>query len=79
MGEISELYHVAKGKIDAYYKVRQAGWRETGWSCAYRAPDKSFWFGGAAGLWHLVHRELVPIKVPPEMTDQVGFLQAIAA
>ena len=75
----SELYHVAKGKIDAYYNVRQAGWRETGWSCAYRAPDKTFWFGGKAGLWHLVHRKLVPIKVPPEMTDQIGFLQAIAA
>jgi signal transduction histidine kinase/ligand-binding sensor domain-containing protein len=74
-----ELYHVARGKIDAHYNVRQAGGLETGWSCAYRAPDKTFWFGGRAGLWHLVHRKLMPIKVPHELIDQVGFLQAIAA
>jgi signal transduction histidine kinase/ligand-binding sensor domain-containing protein len=74
-----ELYHVAKGKTDAHYDVRQVAGREIGWSCAYRAPDKTFWFGGVAGLWHLVNRKLVPIKVPQEMTDQVGFLQAIAA
>jgi PAS domain S-box-containing protein len=74
-----ELYHVARGKIDAHYNVRQAGGLETGWSCAYRARDKTFWFGGRAGLWHLVHRKLMPIKVPHELNDQVGYLQAIAA
>jgi PAS domain S-box-containing protein len=75
----NELYHVAQGKIDAHYNVPKVGGLQTGWSCAYRAPDKTFWFGGPAGIWHLVHRKLVPVEAPQGMMDQVRFLQAIAA
>lgn len=48
-----------------------------GWSLAQRT-DKTVWFGGNSGLWHLVHGNFVPIKVPREMIDQMRYLQAIA-
>jgi len=44
---------------------------------AYNAPDKTFWFGGSGGLWHLVGGNLVRVNLPREMADQALFLQTI--
>jgi signal transduction histidine kinase/ligand-binding sensor domain-containing protein len=50
-----------------------------GWALIYRAPDKTFWFGGSKGLWHLVHDKFVRVAAPPEMVGQEQYLQAIAS
>ncbi|HZC80254.1 MAG TPA: hypothetical protein VE222_00810, partial [Nitrospiraceae bacterium] len=68
-----DLYRVAHGKTE----VLHAPIPETGWSLAYAAPDRTLWFGGKRFLWHLVNRKLVRVEVPPEVLDEVGFLQAI--
>ncbi len=44
---------------------------------AYRSRDKTTWFGGLAGLWHLVKDNLLRVDLPREMADQVQFLQTI--
>ncbi|MGC1649021.1 MAG: histidine kinase [Candidatus Sulfotelmatobacter sp.] len=44
---------------------------------AYSAPDKTFWFGGSGGLWHLVGGNLVQLDLPREMANQATFLQTI--
>ena len=37
---------------------------------AYRAPDKTFWFGGEGGLWHMVNGRLTRIELPQAMAEQ---------
>jgi len=69
--EASGLYHVSNGKIDRSQKLKGE------LSCAYRAHDKTFWFGGSGGLWHLVGGNLVRIDLPPEVADQGSFLQTM--
>jgi signal transduction histidine kinase/ligand-binding sensor domain-containing protein len=69
-----ELYHVANG-ITKEYPL--AGVRP-GWALAYRAPDKTFWFGAFNGLWHRVGPTFVRVKIPQELVGQEDTLQAIA-
>jgi len=44
---------------------------------AYRARDKTTWFGSSTGLWHLVRDTLLRVDLPREMADQAQFLQTI--
>jgi signal transduction histidine kinase/ligand-binding sensor domain-containing protein len=68
---LSTLYHVANGKIDDQRSQKGAA------LVAYRAPDKTFWFGGEGGLWHLVHGSLTKINLPKEMAELAAFLTTI--
>ena len=45
----STLYRVAGGKVEFQKDQRGVA------NFAYRAPDKTFWFGGEGGLWHMVN------------------------
>jgi len=71
---ISDLQRVANGRSD----VLSVPEPKTGWALLYHAVDKSFWFGGTARLWHLVHGKLVQIALPGEMARLSGYLQAMA-
>ena len=44
----STLYRVTGGKVE--FQKDQRGVT----NFAYRAPDKTFWFAGEGGLWHMV-------------------------
>ena len=37
---------------------------------AYRAPDKTFWFGGEGGLSHMVNASLTRIELPQEVSER---------
>lgn len=63
------LYRVAKGQVE----TRKAPGPLLGF--AYRSPDKTVWFGGPAGLWHLVKGILHRVELPKEMADQAVYLQ----
>ena len=65
------LYLVAKGQVE----TRKAPGPLLGF--AYRSPDKTVWFGGPAGLWHLVKGILHPVELPKEVADQAIYLQSI--
>src|SRR5271165_382345 len=71
----STLYHVVDGKVAFQEPQRGAA------NFAYRAPDKTFWFAGEGGLWHMVgdRDRLTKIELPPSLTgaDNAQFLQAI--
>jgi signal transduction histidine kinase/ligand-binding sensor domain-containing protein len=66
----SDLYHLSNGQTEILRKRAR-------WVVAYRAPDKTFWFGGDVGLFHLVDGKLVQTEFPPEMAKLGFFLQAI--
>lgn len=66
----SSLYREAVGKANLRSLRRGVG-------LAYRAPDKTFWFGGEDGLWHLVHGKFLRVDLPREMTDHAFYLQTI--
>jgi signal transduction histidine kinase len=66
----SDLYHLSNGKTEILKKRAR-------WVVAYRAHDKTFWFGGDRGLFHLVRGNLVKTVFPPEMAKLGYFLQAI--
>ena len=68
--EVSDLYHLSKGKTATLKK-------RTDWMTAYRAPDTTFWFGGNAGLFHLVGGNLVQTELPQEVANMGMYLQAI--
>jgi len=70
----STLYRVAGGKVEFQQDQRGVA------NFAYRAPDKTFWFAGEGGLWHLVSGRLTRIDLPPALADHpdnAQFLQAI--
>ena len=67
----SNLYRVAGGRGEL--QESQGGVA----NFAYRASDKTLWFGGEGGLWHLVHRTLTRIELPPAMAESAPYLQAI--
>ncbi len=69
----STLYHVVDGKV--VFQKQQRGEA----NFAYRAPDKTFWFAGEGGLWHMVGDRLTKIELPPSLAnpDNAQFLQAI--
>jgi len=60
----SRLYRVADGKAEAPKSQADIS------NFAYRAPDKTFWFGGAGGLWHMVNGSLTRIELPQEMSER---------
>jgi signal transduction histidine kinase/streptogramin lyase len=57
----SALYRVADGKVEL--KGALGGLT----NLAYRAPDRTFWFGGEGGLWHMVNGSLTKVELPKEM------------
>ncbi len=67
----SILYRVAGGKAELQKSQRGIA------NFAYRAPDKTFWFGGEGGLWHMVNGRLTRIELPPAMADRAASLQTI--
>jgi signal transduction histidine kinase/ligand-binding sensor domain-containing protein len=71
----SDLYHVANRGTDTLQVLKTKS--SDGWSVAYKAVDKTLWFGGEVGLWHLVNGKFVQIALPKEMADEGGFLQAM--
>ena len=60
----STLYRVADGKIEFQRSQKGAA------NSAYRAPDKTFWFGGEGGLWHMVMAVSPRIDLPQELADK---------
>ncbi len=67
----STLYRVVNGKAEL--QRSQGGVARF----AYPAPDKTLWFGGEGGLWHMVKGSLTRIPLPAEMADKAELLQAI--
>ena len=67
----SILYRVAGGKAELQKSQRGIA------NFAYRALDKTFWFGGEGGLWHMVDGRLTRIELPPAMADRAAALQTI--
>ena len=54
------LYRVADGKATEKSQQNLQNF-------AYRAPDRSLWFGGKGGLWRVVNGSLNRIELPPEV------------
>jgi signal transduction histidine kinase/ligand-binding sensor domain-containing protein len=67
----STLYRVADGKPE--FQTPQKGVA----NFAYRAPDRTFWFGGEGGLWHMVNGHLTRIELPPALAGREAYLQSI--
>src|SRR5271166_5736904 len=67
----SRLYRVADGKTEAPTSQADIS------NFAYRAPDKTFWFGGSGGLWHMVNGSLARIELPQEMSERAIALTTI--
>ena len=61
----STLYRVSDGRVDRGKSIPGVS------SFAYRAPDKSYWFGGESGLWHRVDGRLEEVAVPKEQAERV--------
>ena len=57
----STLYRIADGKVE--FKGALGGLT----NLAYRAPDRTFWFGGEGGLWHMVNGSLTKVELPKEI------------
>jgi signal transduction histidine kinase/ligand-binding sensor domain-containing protein len=68
----NELYRVTRERIETL-GVRD----KTDWGAVYRATDKTFWFGGRSGLWHLSRGKLVQVGLPEGMAEYAFYLQAI--
>ncbi len=66
----STLYRLADGKAESH--GAQGGLT----NFAYRAPDRTFWFAGEGGLWHMVNGSLTRIELPKEM-DKAWLLASI--
>jgi len=69
--QLFNMYFIGHARVEA----RKAPGPLAGF--AYRAPDKTTWFGGQAGLWHLVKGNLIRVDLPQEKSVQAYFLQAI--
>jgi PAS domain S-box-containing protein len=67
----STLYRVADGKVES--KRPQHGVA----NFAYGAPDKTFWFAGEGGLWHMAGGRLTRIQLPPALPHGDQYLQAM--
>jgi ligand-binding sensor domain-containing protein len=59
----SILYRVKDGKAES--QRAQGGLTKF----AYRARDKTFWFGGEGGLWHMVNGHLTRIWLPAKTAE----------
>lgn len=69
----SRLYRLGSQETRELY-VRGS----SGWEAGYFARDKSLWFGGEGGLWHIVGGKPLPVALPKEMTGQGLYLQGMA-
>jgi signal transduction histidine kinase/ligand-binding sensor domain-containing protein len=69
--QLSNIYLVGHTEVKA--------WKAPGplAGFAYCARDKTTWFGGVAGLWHLVKGSLIRVDLPKEKADEASFLQTI--
>lgn len=67
-----ELYRVTGGRVETI-RFRTP----VNCGAAYRASDKTFWFGGSGGLWHLVRGKPLQVALPKELAEQAFYLQAI--
>ena len=67
----SNLYRVAGGKAEFQKSLGGAA------NFAYRAQDKTFWFGGEGGLWHLVNGAVAKVALPPGWAEKAQYLQTI--
>ncbi len=70
-GQLFNIYLVGHTQVQA----RKAPGQLVGF--AYRARDKTTWFGGQAGLWHLVKGNLIRVELPKEKANETYFLQTI--
>jgi signal transduction histidine kinase/ligand-binding sensor domain-containing protein len=70
-GPISIFYHIRNGQ--GLLRKAAPGLHVF----SNRSPDKTFWFGGTSGLWHLVGADLIRVDLPKEMADLSGYLQAV--
>ena len=68
---LANIYLVAHTQV----KARKAPGQLVGF--AYRARDKTTWFGGQGGLWHLVKGNLIRVELPKEKATETYFLQTI--
>jgi signal transduction histidine kinase/ligand-binding sensor domain-containing protein len=64
----SALYRVADGKVDLQKSIAGVS------RFAYRAPDKTLWFGGEGGLWRLAGGNLAKVDLPKEMAGRARSL-----
>ena len=64
----ASLYHVAGTTVDAQQSLPGT------YAFAYRAPDRSLWFGGEEGLWHRVGDGLTKVELPAEIADNPRLL-----
>jgi signal transduction histidine kinase/ligand-binding sensor domain-containing protein len=67
----SILYHVGNEQI----RVRKVASDLHVFS--NRSPDKTFWFHGGGGLWHMVGTDLIHVDLPKELADLSFYLQAV--
>ena len=67
-----ELYRVTHGQVETI-RFRTP----VNWGAAYRASDKTIWFGGSGGLWHLVRGKPLQVALPKELAKHAFYLQAI--
>ncbi|HUO59438.1 MAG TPA: triple tyrosine motif-containing protein [Candidatus Acidoferrales bacterium] len=68
--DLSHLYRVANGKPEQRKSIGSA-------SVAYRASDKTLWFAGEGGLWHMVNGSLTRIDLPPDVAANARSFQTI--
>jgi len=68
----NELYRVTSGHVETI-RFRTP----VSWGAAYRARDKTVWFGGSGGLWHLVRGRPFQVALPKEMAEKAFYLQAM--
>ena len=68
----NELYRVTRGRVETV-RFRTP----VNWGAAYRASDKTIWFGGSGGLWHLVRGRPLQVALPKELAEHSFYLQAI--
>ncbi len=68
---LSHLYRVANRKPELQRS------QEGESNIAYRAMDKTLWFAGEGGLWHMVNGSLTRISLPPEVAANAKFFETI--
>jgi signal transduction histidine kinase/ligand-binding sensor domain-containing protein len=70
-GGNTKVFHVANGQVEPRNSL------EGFVGFMYRDPNKTLWFGGDAGLWHLIDAHLIRVGLPKPIAEQAHFLQSI--
>jgi signal transduction histidine kinase/ligand-binding sensor domain-containing protein len=68
---LSHLYRVANREPELQRSQEGVN------NIAYRAMDKTLWFAGEGGLWHMVNGSFTRIGLPPEVAANAKFFQTI--